>query len=132
MVVPASADPSTAPFQVPTNAPTLRIVTAPSITPSPTTESATAVDLPDPKSPHSPPLKHARSALTTSPPRPAPTLPPPRASEDYNIEALCDGFDDIMQLQAQLVSGQAELQSAICKLQRGFRRQATEFGKKNA
>ena len=53
-------------------------------------------------------------------------------SEDYDIEALCNRFDDIMQLQARLVSGQAELQSVICKLQRGFRRLATEFGKKNA
>ena len=127
-----SADPSATPFQVPTKAPSLWIVTAPSITPSPTNESATAVDPPDPKSPCSPPLKHAHSALTTSPPRPAPTLPPPGASEDYDIEAIRDGFDDIMQLQAQLVSGQAELQSAICKLQRGFRCLATKFVKKNA
>ena len=120
-----------APFQVPTNMLSLQIVTAPSIMPSPTNESATAVNPHNPKSPHSPPLKRVCSALTTSPPRPAPTLPPPCTSENYDIEAIRDGFDNIMQLQARLVSDQAELQSAICKLQRGFRRLATEFGKKN-
>lgn len=53
-------------------------------------------------------------------------------SEDYDIEGICDAFEDIMDHQVCLISEQANLQTTMCELQKHFHRFATELGKKVA